>query len=101
MNSWFEALGTRFARTATRRGVEIAAPELDPAVAEEVLELARVASHTKERRFAPLAAFMAGIAVERMRQAGSAPSADEAAYLREIHQALEAESPSEARTAAP
>lgn len=60
-------------------------------VADEVLELARVAAHTKERRFAPLASFMAGVAVERLRQAGSFGAADEAAYIRAISQALEEE----------
>jgi hypothetical protein len=91
MNSWFEALGRRFAEAAHARGAQIAQPELDPQVADEVLELARVAAHTKERRFAPLACFMAGVAVERLRQAGPLSAADEAAYLRITSQALEAE----------
>jgi hypothetical protein len=91
MNAWFEALGRRFAEAARDRGGKVDPPELDPKVADEVLELARVASHTKERRFAPLACFMAGVAVERLRQTGSLSAADEAAYLRVIHQRLEAE----------
>ena len=91
MNDWFEALSRRFAETAKERGAEIVAPELDPEMADEVLELARVAAHTKERRFAPLACFMAGVAVERLRQAGSLSSADEAAYLRAIREGVEAE----------
>src|ERR1700674_2748062 len=91
MNAWFEALGRRFAEAARDRGATVAAPELDPQVADEVLELARVAAHTKERRFAPLACFMAGIAVERLRQSGSLSAADEAAYLRGIHEWLEAQ----------
>jgi hypothetical protein len=89
MNAWFEALGRRFAEAARARGAAIAPPELDPQVADELLELARVASHTKERRFAPLACYMAGIAVERLRQAGSLSAADEAAYLRTIREAVE------------
>jgi hypothetical protein len=90
MNEWFEALGRRFAAAARDRGAPVAPPELDPQVADEVLELARVAAHTKERRFAPLACFMAGIAVERLRQAGSLSAAEEAAYLRGIREAVEA-----------
>src|SRR5439155_4910666 len=82
MNTWFEALGRRFSEAARERGATVAPPELDPQVADELLELARVASHTKERRFAPLACYMAGVAVERLRQAGSLSAADEAAYLR-------------------
>jgi hypothetical protein len=89
MNEWFEALGRRFADAARARGTTVAAPELDPQVADEVLELARVAAHTKERRFAPLACFMAGIAVERLRQAGSFSTADQTAYLRAIREAVE------------
>jgi hypothetical protein len=89
MNAWFEALGRRFAEAAQARRATITPPELDPQVADELLELARVASHTKERRFAPLACYMAGVAVERLRQAGSLSAADEAAYLRAIREAVE------------
>src|SRR2546422_9809559 len=93
MNAWFEALGRRFAETARKQGVEIAEPELDPGVADEVLDRARVAAHSKERRFAPLACFMAGVAVERLRQAGAPSAADEAAYIRTIREEVEAEPP--------
>ena len=91
MNTWFEALGRRFAEEAQERGAKISPPELDPQVADEVLDLARVAAHSRERRFAPLACFIAGVAVERLRQAGSLSAEDEAAYLRAIYQSLETE----------
>ena len=77
------------------------APELDPQVADEVLELARVAAHSKERRFAPLACFMAGVAVERVREGKSSAPIDEPAYLRTIYQSLEADSAAEAERSAP
>jgi hypothetical protein len=93
MNAWFDALGRRFADAARDRGATVAPPELDPEVADQVLELARVAAHTKERRFAPLACFVAGVAVERLRQAGSLSAADEAAYLHGIREWLEAQPP--------
>src|SRR6059058_1683236 len=93
MNEFFESLAKRWRAAAGRRGADIAEPELDPKVADELLELARVAAHTKERRFAPLACYMAGVAVERLRQAGSLSAADEAAYLRTIRERLEAEPP--------
>ncbi len=93
MNAWFEALGRRFAQAAADRGATVAPPELDPLVADEVLELARVAAHTKERRFAPLACFMAGVAVERLRQARTSSAADEAGYIRTIREEVEAEPP--------
>ena len=90
MNAWFEALGRRFAQVAADRGAKFAPPELDPNVADEVLELAGGVAHTKERRFAPLACYLAGIAVERMRQAGPLSAAEEAAYLRAVREAVEA-----------
>ncbi len=52
---------------------------------------ALVAAHSEQRRFAPLACFMAGIAVERLRQAAPLSAADEAAYLRASREAVEAE----------
>jgi hypothetical protein len=91
MNDWFDELARRFAETAKERGAQIASPELDPQVADEVLELARVAAHTKERRFAPLACFIAGVAVERLRHAGSLSATEEAAYVRAIREGLEAQ----------
>ncbi|HXM54306.1 MAG TPA: DUF6457 domain-containing protein [Candidatus Dormibacteraeota bacterium] len=91
MNSFFDSLGERFASAAARRGVSIEAPELDSVVAQELLELARVAAHTQERRFAPLASFMAGVAAERLRAAGG-PSSPEALaeLLREVRAEVEA-----------
>jgi len=101
MNAWFDALSRRFAEAARDQGAEIAAPELDPQVADEVLELARVAAHSKERRFAPLACFMAGVAAERLRNSRSTSAIGEAAYIRSVHQSLEAESSAEVKPSAP
>ena len=71
-------------------------PTLDPDVADEVLELARVVAHTKERRFAPLAAFTAGVAAERLRASkGSLDPGVAAAYVREVREELEREAPPE------
>ena len=61
-------------------------------MAEEILELARVVSHTVERRFAPLATFTAGVAAERLRASkGTLASNDAASYVREVREALEKE----------
>jgi Domain of unknown function (DUF6457) len=92
VNSFFDELGVRFTAAAVRRGTEIDAPALDSVVAQELLELARVAAHTQERRFAPLASYMAGVAVERVRRAGG-PSTPEAVadLLREVRAELERE----------
>ena len=92
MNTFFDELGRRFTRAAARRGATIGAPELSPAVAQELLELARVAAHTQERRFAPLATYVAGMTAERMRAAGSQGSPEDvAAIIREVREELERE----------
>ena len=94
MNEFFESLGKRWRAAAHRRGADIAEPELDPKIAEELLELARVAAHTKERRFAPLASYMAGIAAERLRLSKGADADDIASLIREVREELEREAPS-------
>jgi hypothetical protein len=93
MNAFFDSLGKRWAKAAERRGVKIEEPTLDPKVAEELLELARVVAHTVERRFAPLASYTAGIAVERLREAKAEDPAAIAAFIREVREELERETP--------
>jgi Domain of unknown function (DUF6457) len=92
VNPFFDDLGARFAAAAKRRGVALAPPQLDPSVAGELLDLARVAAHTQERRFAPLASFIAGVAAERLSNAGGPsdpPSV--AALIREVREEIERE----------
>lgn len=94
MNAFFEALGKDWVEAAQRRGASIATPALDSRVALELLELARVAAHTQERRFAPLTSYLAGIAAERLRVAR--PEMDDAAvaeFILEVRQKLEREVP--------
>lgn len=94
MNAFFSALSKRWTEAAARRGATIASPDLDPAVADELLQLARVVAHSKERSFAPLASFTAGVASERLRVAkGAADVAAIVAYIREVREALEREAP--------
>jgi len=52
-----------------------------------------VAAHTKERRFAPLASYMAGIAAERLRQAKGADAEEIAAVIREVREELKRDAP--------
>jgi hypothetical protein len=94
MNQFFDDLGELWVTEAEHRDARIAAPVLDPRVALELLELARVAAHTRERRFAPLACFTAGVAAERLRNAK--PGVDEpgiAAFIQEVRQKLERGAP--------
>jgi hypothetical protein len=93
VNEFFESLGRRWKRAAERRGAKIEEPTLDPKVAEELLELARVVAHTKERRFAPLATYTAGMAVERLREAKAGDAEAIAAFIREVREELEREPP--------
>ena len=92
MNAFFSSLGKRWSEAARRRGATIDDPILDADVAEEILELARVVSHTVERRFAPLATFTAGVATERLRASKRSTDAGAAAaFVREVREALEKE----------
>jgi uncharacterized protein DUF6457 len=94
MNEFFEALGKDWVEAAQRRGATIATPTLDSRVALELLELARVAAHTQERRFAPLTSYLAGVAAERLRTA--TPEVDDAAiadFIQEVRKKLEREVP--------
>lgn len=92
MNEFFDELGERWVAAAQRRGAKIEKPALDSQVALELLELARVAAHTQERRFAPLASYLAGVAAERLRAAK--PGVDDtaiAAFVQEVRQEVEHE----------
>ena len=93
MNEFFEHLGRRWVEAAAKRNANIEQPELDSGIALELLELARVAAHTQERRFAPLASYMAGIAAERLRVANGASPAQVAEFIREVRQEIEREPP--------
>lgn len=90
MDAFFEDLARRFAAAASKRGATTNPSTLSSEVADEILELARVVAHTTERRFAPLASFVAGAAVDRLRLAD--PSVSEAAlaaYIRSVREELE------------
>lgn len=67
MNDFFNELAEALTAAALERGSTIEQPRLDQPLAEELLELARVVAHTRERRFAPLACYLAGVAAGRMR----------------------------------
>ena len=92
MNEFFESLAKRWTKAAERHGVKIEGPELDPKVADELLQLAAVVSHTKERRFAPLATYTAGVAAERLREAKGEDAEAIAAFIREVREEIERES---------
>jgi hypothetical protein len=90
MNQFFDELGGLWLTAAQKRGAVISPPTLDPRVALELLELARVAAHTSERRFAPLSCYLAGVAAERVRKALALDDGFIADYIQEVRQTLEA-----------
>jgi hypothetical protein len=61
-------------------------------MAAQLLDLARVAAHGYERRFAPLASYLAGVASERVSSA-AAPGAevDVVEMVRAVREDLEAQ----------
>ena len=93
MNEFFDHLGEEWVQAAERRGVTIEKPELDSGIALELLELARVAAHTQERRFAPLTSYLAGVAAERLRVANGSDGEAVAQFILEVRQNLEREVP--------
>jgi hypothetical protein len=94
MNQFFESLGAEWVEAAKGRGAEISTPSLDSRVALELLELARVAAHTQERRFAPLTSYLAGVAAERLRaRKPEVDDGDIAAFIQEVRQRLERDVP--------
>jgi hypothetical protein len=94
MNRFFDDLGERWVAAAQRRSARIEAPSLDAKVTLELLDLARVAARTQERRFAPLSCYTAGVATERLRAAkGGIDDASVAAFILEVRKELEREYP--------
>jgi Domain of unknown function (DUF6457) len=98
MNDFFKELGERWRKAAERRGVKIEVPVLDSRVADELLQLAAVVSHSKERRFAPLATYTAGLAAGRLQEAKPEDGEAIAAFIREVREGLEREAPARSET---
>ncbi|MBV8601023.1 MAG: hypothetical protein JO359_05580 [Candidatus Eremiobacteraeota bacterium] len=69
MNPFFEELGDEFVTVAHERGAEIEKPTLDPELSDELLLFASIVAHSRERKFAPLACYLAGVAAAQIDQA--------------------------------
>jgi len=67
--------------TAQSRGLQLQEPAIDGAVADAVLALARRVAHSSERKNAPIAAYLAGIAVVSL---GLHNLAETAAFLNDV-----------------
>lgn len=91
MNEYLSTFGARLARVALAHGAEIEPPSIGSGVAAAVLELAGTVAHTSERKFAPLASFLTGIAVGRLAAAGGLASDLEiAAFVGQVRKDLDA-----------
>ncbi len=89
ISEYFSAFGERLARLARAQGVEIETPTIDSHVAAEVLELAGAVARSSERKFAPLASFLTGVAVGSLRSAGQLQTDREVvAFVAELRQNL-------------
>ena len=90
MSEYFLDFGARLARLSQAHGVEIEAPSIGSRAAAEVLELAGTVAHASERKFAPLASFLTGVAVGSLRSAGQLQTDKEvAAFVEELRQSLD------------
>jgi hypothetical protein len=66
MNEFFDQAAAAFVEAAREQGVSIDPPKLDPKTADDLLRLSRDVAHTRERRFAPLFTYIAGLAAARL-----------------------------------
>ncbi|MGA3037750.1 MAG: DUF6457 domain-containing protein [Vulcanimicrobiaceae bacterium] len=87
MNPFFHQFGAMLVEEANARGADISAPTMDDGTAKELLDLARVVAHSKERRFAPLACYLAGLAIATLQM--KQPQLDIANYVKSLRVALE------------
>ncbi len=90
LHRYLDGFNARLVRLARERGVQVEPQALDPLLVAEVLELAGVVAHTGERKFAPLASFVAGVAVGRLRAAGAlAADQDVSAFVAALRKELD------------
>jgi hypothetical protein len=87
MNAFFDELTALFVEAAKQRGVTIEPPVLDPKMAELLLNFSAVVAHTRERRFAPLSTYVAGLAAARLQAANA--SADLIGFIEAVKAKLE------------
>lgn len=90
LDRYLEGFNARVVRLARERGVEIVPQTLDPQLVAEVLELAGAVAHSSERKFAPLASFVTGVAVGRLQAAGAlAADQDVSAFVAVLRKELD------------
>jgi hypothetical protein len=83
MDDFFEELSRRLAAVAEQEGARIDPPELSQPLEQELLAFAREVAHQGERRFAPLATYLVGVAIGRL-----GPAADATAYVQKLQREL-------------
>jgi hypothetical protein len=94
MQEYFSDLGLRLRRLMKAHGLESEAPVIESGAAVEILALAGSVAHTSDRKFAPIAAFAAGIAVGKLKTAGLLSSDGEVAgFAAELRRQLDRPEP--------
>ena len=87
--AFVQRFGDLVAEVSASRGSPIEPPELSPALLPELLEFAGVVAHQNERRYAPLASYLVGRAVERQRgSTGAAEAETISGFLAELRRRL-------------
>ncbi len=91
LEEYFTGFSERLVNLADKFGGRIEAPSLDAQVAAELLGLAGVVAHTTERKFAPLASFLTGVAIGRLNAINQLEARDNvAAFVAELRRELSA-----------
>jgi hypothetical protein len=89
LHAYFAGFGERINALARAHGVNVDLPNLNSRVTAELLGLAGVVAHSAERKYAPLASFLAGFAVGSLSSAGQLKTDDEvAAFIAQVRTRL-------------
>ena len=89
LSAYFAGFGERITTLARAHGVKVDLPNLDSRVTAELLGLAGVVAHRAERKYAPLASFLAGFAVGSLCSAGQLRTDGEvAAFIAQVRTRL-------------
>ena len=91
MQDYFSVFGLRLGRLMQAHGLDAESPGIASVVAAEILTLAGAVAHTSERKYAPIASFLAGVAVGRLSAAGLLSTSDEVAeFLADLRKEVDA-----------
>jgi len=89
LNAYFARFGDRITALATFHGVDVDLPNLDSRLTAALLGLASEVAHSTERKYAPLASFIAGFTVGCLCSAGQLKAdGDVVAFIAQVKTTL-------------